>query len=296
MGQSIDLFPFWRILMKIFILGHGKSGTTVFLYKVAGGLENCEAFAGGDPGKHLGVYENAVYKHTFKERKGRTFESYLEHVREVDYDRKIWVARDPRDIAISEMLYRWHKGHRGQNKQYLAHLEIVQKKEQNPAAVPFHVICSYIGQNNWPMTADEVMDREKARYRHMHDFVKSLEADWFVFKYEDMIDKNFAPLNQYLGFQVKDEAEIPKTTKKSKVARKKAYGDWREWFTEEDVEFYRPVYSPYMDLVGYDSNDWTLSSKPAINPEFSSQYIKNMVHKNDQTKLKGFKNKIKKWI
>ena len=24
--------------MKIFILGHGKSGTTVFLYKVAGGL------------------------------------------------------------------------------------------------------------------------------------------------------------------------------------------------------------------------------------------------------------------
>ena len=69
--------------MKIFILGHGKSGTTVFLYKVAGGLPDCQAFAGSDPGRHLGDYENAVYKHTYKERKGRTFEIYLHHVSEV---------------------------------------------------------------------------------------------------------------------------------------------------------------------------------------------------------------------
>jgi hypothetical protein len=58
--------------MKILILGHGKSGTTVFLFKVAGGLPNCQAFSGGDPGRHLGDYENAVYKHTYNERKGRT--------------------------------------------------------------------------------------------------------------------------------------------------------------------------------------------------------------------------------
>jgi hypothetical protein len=97
--------------MKILILGHGKSGTTVFLFKVAGGLPNCQAFSGGDPGRHLGDYENAVYKHTYNERKGRTFDSYLDHSTETDYDRKIWVGRDPRDIAVSEMLYRWHKGH-----------------------------------------------------------------------------------------------------------------------------------------------------------------------------------------
>ena len=282
--------------MRIFILGHGKSGTTVFLYKVAGGLENCEAFAGGDPGKHLGDHKNAVYKHTYKDSKGRTFESYLEHVNEVKYDRKIWVARDPRDIAVSEMLYRWHKGWRGQKKQYQAYLDLILKKEQNPGAVSFYEICRYIGNDTWPRSTDEVLDREKQRYQRMHDFVKSLETDWFVFKYEDMIDKNFAALNQYLDFQVKDEAEIPQTTKKSKVARKKAYGDWREWFTEEDVEFYRPVYSPYMDIIGYDSSDWTLSANPTINPEFSSVYIKNLVRKNEQNKLKGFKNKLKKWV
>ena len=282
--------------MKILILGHGKSGTTVFLYKVAAGLPDCHAFAGGDPGKHLGDYENAVYKHTYKERKGRTFENYLEHTNEVNYDRKIWVARDPRDIAISEMLYRWHKGHRGQKEQYQAHLKLVQKKEQEPASVPLHVICRYIGQKNWPMTTEEVIAREKFRYQRMHDFVKNLGNEWFVFRYEDMIEKNSDMLNKYLGFEIKDDAEIPLTTKKSKVARKKAYGDWRQWFTEEDVDLYKPVYTPYMNLIGYDCNDWALSTESAIDPEFSSLYIERLVHKNSQSNLRSLKDKLKKLI
>ena len=84
--------------MKIFILGTGKSGTTALVYKVAGGLPNCHAFSGGQPGKYIGDYENAVYKQTYSERKGRTLDAYREHATEIDYDRKIWMA------AILEML------------------------------------------------------------------------------------------------------------------------------------------------------------------------------------------------
>jgi hypothetical protein len=282
--------------MKIFILGHGKSGTTVFLYKVAGGLPDCQAFAGGDPGKHLGNYQNAVYKHTYKERKGRSFENYLNHVSEVGYDRMIWMARDPRDVAISEMLYRWHKGYRGQKKQYQAYLELIQRKEQNPASVPFHEICRYIGQDNWPMTTEEVLDREIFRYQRMHDFVKNLTSEWLVFRYEDMIDKNVGALNNYLGFEIKDDAEIPQTTKKSKVARKKAYGDWRQWFTEEDVELYKPVYSPYMDTIGCDINDWALTPEPVISPEFSSLYVKGLIRKNTMVNIRNIKDNFKDLI
>jgi hypothetical protein len=278
--------------MKIFILGHGKSGTTVFLYKVAGGLPDCKAFAGSDPGSHSGDYKNAVYKHTYKERKSRTFDVYLNHVNEVGYDRMIWMARDPRDVAISKMLYRWHKGYRGRKKQYLAYLQLVRKKEQNPASVPFHVLCRYIGHEKWPMTTKEVLDREKIRYQRMHDFVKNLGSEWFVFRYEDMIDKNVEALNTYLGFKIKENAEIPLTTKKSKVARKKAYGDWRQWFTEEDVALYKPVFSPYMDVIGCDSNDWVLTPQPAIAPEFSSLYIQELIRKNAKTNIGNIKEKL----
>jgi hypothetical protein len=115
--------------MKILILGTGKTGTTAMVYKVAGGLPNCHAFSGGYPGKHIGDYENAVYKHTDEERKGKSFHVFQEHLSKEPYDRKIWMARDPRDAAVSRMLYRWHRGFSGRKKQYEAHLGLVLKKE-----------------------------------------------------------------------------------------------------------------------------------------------------------------------
>jgi len=53
--------------MKILILGKGKSGTTVFLFKVAGGLPNCQAFPGGHPGKYLG--DSEIYSKIIKDLK-----------------------------------------------------------------------------------------------------------------------------------------------------------------------------------------------------------------------------------
>ena len=146
------------------------------------------------------------------------------------------------------------------------------------------------------MTIEEVLDREKFRYQRMHDFVKNLGNDWFVFRYEDMIDKNVDALNNYLGFEIKDDAEIPQTTKKSKVARKKAYGDWRQWFTEEDVELYKPVYSPYMDTIGCDINDWALTPEPVISPEFSSLYVKGLIRKNTMVNIRNIKDNFKDLI
>jgi hypothetical protein len=275
--------------MNILILGHGKSGTTIFVFQVAAGLPNCQAFSGGDPVKYLGDYENAVYKYTYNMRKGRTFDLFRDHSKEINYDRKIWMARDPRDVEVSEMLYRWHKGYRGRRKQYRAHLELVRKKEKDPKSIPFHVICRYNSHDGWPMTTDEVIEKVRIKYQAMHDFVKSLGSEWFIFKYEDMISKNFNALHEYLGFEINDDAQIPATTKKTKVARKKAMGDWRHWYTDEDVKLFKPVLLPYLKLIGYDCNDWTISSDPEIKPEFSSLYIKRLVRLNTLNTLRSYK-------
>ena len=268
--------------MKILILGTGKSGTTALLYKVATGLPNCSVFSGGRPGKYSGDYENVAYKHTYEERKGKSFDLYKEHLQKEHYDRRIWIARDPRDAAVSRMLYRWHKlywwhkGYTEKKKQYLAHLDLVLKKEREPRSIPFHLICRYAGYNCWPISTEEVVEEERVRYKRMSEFVKSLGKDWFFFTYEDMVGKNFDGLNQYLGFQAGEEAEVPTSTGKAKVVRKKAVGDWRHWFTEEDVALFTPAYLPYMEAIGYDCNDWALSPNPVIEPEYSSIYMKSL--------------------
>jgi hypothetical protein len=278
--------------MKIFILGTGKTGTTALVYKVAGGLPNCMAFSGGKPGKYLGDYENAVYKHTYEERKGKSFELYQAHLNKEHYDRKIWMARDPRDAAVSRMLYRWHRGILGHKQQYQAHLDLVLKKEQDPKSIPFHEICRYTGHAEWPRNIEGVVDEEQKRYGPMCDFVKSLGDDWFLFKYEDMVNQQFAALNDYLGFEVQKEAEVPAGTGKEKVVRKKAYGDWRHWFVEQDVALFKPALLPYMKVVGYDCDDWDLSPEPKIEPRFSSEYMQSLPRKAKKNTIMRFVDNI----
>ena len=265
--------------MKIFILGTGKSGTTAFLYKVAGGLQNCRAFSGGRPGKYVGDYDNAVYKHTYDERKGKNFELYSEHLANEHYDRKIWMARDPRDAAVSRMLYRWHRGVLGHKKQYRAHFDLVLKKEQDPQSVSFHEICQYTGYNDWPRSTDEVFEEERVRNQNMADFIKKIGNDWFIFRFEDMVDQNFEALHDYLGFETETHAEVPSGSGKEKVVRKKAYGDWRHWFTAADVALLKSAYAPYMEAVGYDRDDWHLNPEPQIEAQFSSEYMRGLTQK-----------------
>jgi hypothetical protein len=274
--------------MKVLIFGLGKSGTTGMVYKVAGGLPNCHAFSGGKPGKYAGNYENAVYKHTYEERKGKNFEVYKKHFEEFHYDRKVWMARDPRDAAVSRILYRFHKGILLNRRQFEAYFDLILKKENNARSLPFIEICRYAGHFDWPVSREKVIEEERVRYARMSDFVKKLGGDWCLFKYEDMVTGKFNQVNQYLGFELKSEAEVPKGTGKEKVVRKKAFGDWRHWFTEEDVRLFKPAYLPYMEAVGYDGSDWALASEPRIEPQFSSAYVKKLAAEGHSNILKRF--------
>ncbi|MBW1980799.1 MAG: sulfotransferase domain-containing protein [Deltaproteobacteria bacterium] len=278
--------------MKILILGRGKSGTTALLFKMAAGLADCQAFSGGYPARHQSLHGNAIFKYTYSERKGKTFELYQQHLAEQPYDRKIWMARDPRDAAVSKMLYRWHKGPKGSWRQFWQHLRLVEQKERQPHSIPFHVLCSYAGHGPWPLATEALIEGERFRSQRMAEFVKNLGDDWFVFTYEDMVRGNFKALNHYLGFEVHLEAEVPQTTKKSKVARKKAFGDWRNWFTPEDVQLFKAAYLPYMEVIGYDCRDWQINPRPVIEPQFASLYMKSLVRKNALNKIRKFCTKI----
>ena len=280
--------------MKIFILGTGKSGTTALLYKVAGGLHNCQAFSGGRPGKYVGNYENAAYKHTYDERKGKSFDLYTDHLYQEHYDRKIWMARDPRDAAVSRMLYRWHRGYLGHMKQFKVHLDLVIKKEQDPQLVSFHEICRYTGYDGWPRSVEAVIEEERMRNQNMADFIKELGDDWFLFRFEEMVDKKFDALNDYLGFSVAEDTEVPVSTGKAKVVRKKASGDWRHWFTEEDVKLFKPAYLPYMEAIGYDCEDWALDPDQVIEPQFASIYMKGLLKRKPMDSFRWLKDTILK--
>jgi hypothetical protein len=229
-----------------------------------------------------------VYKHTYEERKGKSFEVFKEHFKKEHYDRKIWMARDPRDAAVSRMLYRWHRGYQGCKQQFENHLGLVLKKEKDPPSVPFSEICRYTGHDTSPRTVAEVIEEERHRYQQMIEFVKGLGSDWILYKFEDMVAQKFDVLNDFLGFEVQADASVPSSSGRAKVIRKKGTGDWRHWFTEEDMELFKPAYLPYMELIGYDCNDWNPDPNPVIEPEFSSVYLQSLPGKAGKNKVLRF--------
>ena len=91
-----------------------------------------------------------------------------------------------------------------------------------------------------------------------------------------------------MGFALKADGEVPVSMVKSKVARKKATGDWRQWYTEQDVKLFKPAYTSYMSLIGYDINDWALDENPVIEPEYSSIYIQNLFRKANRNLVQRF--------
>jgi len=173
-------------------------------------------------------------------------------------------------------------------KQFQAYFDQILKKEKAPTSLPFIEICRYAGHLDWPISREKVLEEERVRYERMRTFVKNLGSGWFIFKYEDMVTGKFDTINRYLGFELKSEAEVPKGTGKDKVIRKKAFGDWRHWFTEEDVALFKPAYLPYMEAVGYNCDDWALAPAPLIEPQFSSVYVKNLADKGHSNILKRF--------
>ena len=267
--------------MKIVILGKGKSGTTVLVHMVAAAFPECQPVLGGFRAHAKSRAESGsdadasfACKFTYNDKKGRSFDAMMRHIADEGYDKKIWVARDPRDNAVSDALFRWRGRHGKSDRQFRACLPIVKRKEADPSSVPFSEIYRYSGDPGGPESLERLVEMERTRYERMCEFVGNLDSDWYIFNYENLVEGKLEGLSAYLGREVRPAEEMPMEDQVK--ARTKSYGDWRNWFVEEDVRLFEEIYRPYMDLVGYDSSDWKLNPVPTIDSAIASEYMRRL--------------------
>jgi hypothetical protein len=71
------------------------------------------------------------------------------------------------------------------------------------------------------------------------------------------------------------------------VVRKKSTGDWRHWFTVEDIDLAKSAYLPYMEALKYDCEDWSLDKNPVIEPQYSSDYMQKIARQNSMNKFRN---------
>ncbi len=254
---------------KVLLVGLPKSGTSILTYRVAAGMDNPDIHfepAGEetlyDALTHKKIVEqdhNVVTKCLFipkKQHRLRLISSL--------YDKKIWIYRDMRDRIISGFFFKWRVQALNPRRDLEKVYEMLLAKENDPTAFPFYYL---LDQNREVRRIPKIC-------RAIMDAVSGLDSSWHLLAYEDFVAGKTKELNNYLGFEVDNGAEVQKRFEY--VARSKGKGSWRNWFTEEDIDFFRPLVSDYLSFFNYDTDDWQLERTEKLPAEQGSQYIKRI--------------------
>ena len=256
--------------MRCLIVGAGKTGTTAMLYAVAKAM-------GGEPAIHFedriaglpALPPHTAAKVLFEDERADDIAAFG-----AQFDKRILLVRDPRDNLISQLLYAvaTHKVQMDDPGWLRTIALLLQRKQKNPASVTLQ---------DFPQLKppSALLELVRATNDSLAAFARAHAGDWFILRYEDMVAGKFDALSAYLGLAVQPDPEIDPTYQR--VARTKGAGDWRHWFTREDVAHYRPLFDPLMAGLGY-AADWTLADPARITPEHSWVYFERLVRERRQ--------------
>ncbi|MDD5610421.1 MAG: hypothetical protein PHH69_02620 [Candidatus Omnitrophica bacterium] len=252
---------------KTIIAGQGRSGTTFlfFVIKKSSPYSN-QMRCLFEPKKYVpdsGYHsKQAVLAKVIISEKPDYYNSFKH------FDKKIMLARDPRDIIISRLLYEiayvkiWDK-HPDEIRRWLNILQEKENKSGAQSVLELWRLCRGAGPTKLKLQFD-------ARFGVVTEFFRK-NPEYFLLKYEDLINGRISGLENYLGYKLLKDVEVD--GEYSRVIRTRGEGAWRNWFTEEDIAFFKPLFSGFMEVFGYDIADWDLHKEQKILPEHCSGYV-----------------------
>jgi hypothetical protein len=255
---------------QVLVVGLPKSGTSILCYSIAAGLPGAHVCF--EPRQEEALFD-ALFHYQLTQQHPNLVTKCLFipelpnrlHLVSRLYEKKVWIYRDLRDRIISDFFFRWRRIFLEKpNADIRKIFDLLQRKEQTPASIPFHHLMTGNFAKHISLLARESIQ-----------ITSKLDTSWLQLPYEKFIQGEIDDLNQYLGFRVNEQAEV--SSEYQMVARSKTFGDWRRWFTPEDVEVFRPLLGPYLTHFGYDPDDWDLKFPASLPAEQGSGYIKKIV-------------------
>jgi hypothetical protein len=192
------------------------------------------------------------------------------------FSKRVFLVRDPRDRLVSWLLYTlgyesyWNRS----EAEILRVSSLLRQKQGRPQSISVLEMCHQMNRGG---QADRV-------FKMLGKLDKYLELTrqypGFIFQYEDFIANRLNGLEQYLGFPLSGSTIVD--AKYSNVLRSGGSGDWRHWFTEEDVKVLKTRMRNYMEGFGYRWPDWRLAATPQIEPIHAQEYLMKNINKRRQ--------------
>lgn len=267
-----------RSPQRVLIVGSGKSGTTALHFRIKHAMRS----------DTVGVFEPQSMD-AIRQKAGErapvvakmllpAVDSELDDLRHW-FGHRVLIVRDPRDVIVSSLLYttayhfRWNEP----DTRIADYVAVLREKEAAPASVSVLALFRLLWRDFDPQTFAK-------RIRHLDGALRALvenDRPFYVVTYEDMVSGRLHHLGRYLGLDLSTDNAVEPGYER--VARTRRSGNWRHWFTDEDVMFFRPLFAPIMEYFGYDTADWRLAYPPVIEARHGSAYFARVVDERRRT-------------
>ena len=265
--------------MNVLVLGLARTGTTVVSGAIARtvgakryvsepkSLQELDTAALARSG---GVMVKLLFEHWHRQPNLRR--GFVHNETELQFDRRVFLLRDPRDELISRMHFLIKPLIDSQaidSKVVSRWLEVFRRKEAAPAEMPvfrmMHELESLLGG---------LQLGDLGTGRGYYQFVFRTKADRHLLKYEDFIAGTTTELEHYIG-----KGPLVRTfgSKYEHRLRTGTFDNWKSYFTPEDVEHYRSRFGSMLDRIGY--HDWALAPCAKLDPATGSNYIEMLIQR-----------------
>ncbi len=267
--------------MNVLVIGKGKSGTTVISKTIQHSLPgSCFHM---EP-KEVGYFER-IQPHPQGDVIKILFDPWMRRLRLLNgivhgetgcrFDKIVAIIRDPRDVLISETLYRPFNVLRRVSGRdaFTPMIELLREKEADPRAVSFAEI---IDCSDRICPKIEIVRGAGGQYLHWLSQLirgKSKDVPLHVLRYEDFIADRTADLSDFLGVPLSDERDVGKF---QRTRRSAASDNWRRWFTSADIARFKPLLQPMIEQWGF-TTEWDLDPSPSIAAAEGSTYVERLL-------------------
>jgi hypothetical protein len=283
-----------HINLRIVVAGQPKSGTTALYFRIKSSVPPdawClfEPKAYAPPARReeppwvvAKVLIGRVYPSL---NEGRADDFTVDHASFASFDRKLHIIRDPRDNLVSSFLYGVrHTSFFGDKRRLDRFLARLEEKEREPAAVSMIELLNLMAELDGGV---ELLPSFLARQELVVQFVGAY-PDYHRVSYSDLVHGQVSDIEDYVGFPLAANARVES---RRRVERTLGSGDWKNWFTDQDVAVLRPLLDRFVQFSGTD-DDWEVSDAPVIPAEYGSNYVRRIVSEKREKQRRRWRRRV----
>lgn len=253
---------------SILIVGPGKSGTTALYYAIKQSAEQhfARPFAGlFEPREVAALTAFAQPWCVVKMLQERLPPTEL--AKTASYEKRIAILRDPRDNLISRLTWWcWSLLKPDDTAGRDTVMAMLERKQANPAAMSVRSMFDMIERLSGRPGAAKGARRVSVRAIELLD----APVPFLGLRYEDFVTGRLGALSAYLGFDVSPSPVLGEEHRH--LRRTGGHGDWKNWFTQEDIAYFVTPLREAYERLGYDPNE-AIPAGQHIAPDTASGFV-----------------------